>query len=345
MTDTTLVARVLAAMHLGTIAHIQFVTPVVLWLLLALPAWWIIRATRHRPAITFSRLDIITRGPRASQFYARLLFVFRNLALISLIVAAARPRISTALRNDTREGINIMLVVDLSSSMLAEDFKPHNRLDVAKESLRRFILGRTSDRIGVVAFASEAVTQVPLTTDYPTLLAAVDRLDVGQLDDGTAIGEAIATATNRLRNTPGKSKVMIVMTDGVNNRGTIDPLTAAAVAQTHGIRIHTIGVGTHGVAPFPVDSGPGGIKFAMQPVRIDDTLLTRVALSTGGQYFRAQDGTTLRHIYEQINRMERSPISSTTHVHYTELFRWPLGLALVLLLLEMGVGAVKGSLP
>jgi len=342
MIGATVLTRVLAAMHLP---RLEFVTPWVLWLLLAIPLWWLLRVVRRRPVIAFSRTDLVARGPKARGVYPRLLFVLRTLALLAFIIAAARPRVPTALKTETREGINIALVVDLSSSMLAQDFQPHNRLDVAKDNLRRFILGRMSDRIGLVVFASEAVTQVPLTTDYPTLLQAVDHLTVGQLDDGTAIGDAIATATNRLRNAPGKSRVMILLTDGVNNRGAIDPLTAAAVARTRGIKIHTIGVGSKGMAPVPVDSGPQGIKVEMQPVEIDEPMMMRIAAQSGGEYFHARDGAALRRIYEQIDRMERTPVTTTSTVRYVELYRWPLAAALILLMLELAVGSVKGPLP
>jgi Ca-activated chloride channel family protein len=239
-----------------------------------------------------------------------------------------------------------MLAVDLSSSMLSQDFQTRNRIEVAKSSVRQFILARPSDRIGLVAFASEAVTQVPLTTDYPVLLEAVDNLQIGQLNDGTAIGDGIATAANRLRNAPGKSRVMILLTDGVNNRGTIDPLTAARAAGTYGIKVYTIGVGTKGMAQVPVGMDPEGtLRFAWQPVQIDEALLTQVSQITRGRYFRATDAAALDRVYQQINMLERSTIHATTYVRYTELFRWPLGAALLLLLLELTLSAVRAPLP
>ncbi|HEY6218734.1 MAG TPA: VWA domain-containing protein, partial [Gemmatimonadaceae bacterium] len=208
-----------------------------------------------------------------------------------------------------------------------------------------FIAGRHSDRIGIVAFAAEALTQVPLTTDYPVVAAAVDNLSVGQLEDGTAIGTAIATAANRLRDAPGNSRVMIVLTDGENNRGAIDPRTAAKAAAAFHIRIYTIGVGTEGMAPVPVGQGVFGLRYENRPVRIDEPLLTDVAAATGGRYFRARDAAALQRIYEQINLLEREPVQTKSYVRYTELFRWPLTLAILALAAELLLAAWRGPLP
>lgn len=324
---------------------IQFVKPWALLLLLSLPAWWVARAHRRPPAITFSRASTLARGPHVGSSIERMLFVLRNLVLAALVVTVARPRSVGHAENVTSEGINIVLVIDLSSSMLAEDFQPSNRIAVAKATVKRFIAGRTSDRIGLVAFAAEALTQVPLTTDYPVLMQAVDNLQAGQLEDGTAIGTAIATAANRLRNAPGKSRVMILLTDGVNNRGDIDPLTAARAAAAFGVKIYSIGVGTQGMAPVPVGRGVYGLRYENQPVEIDEALLTNISRMTGGRYFRAVDATALQNIYSQINALERTPVQSTTYVRYSELFRWPLGLALVAIMLELSVAAVRAPLP
>lgn len=324
---------------------VQFVTPWMLALLALLPVWWFVRSRRQPPAITFSRTSTLARGPRVGSRVDRLLFLLRNLVLIGLIVALARPRGVGHAENVTSEGINIVLVIDLSSSMLAEDFQPSNRIAVAKATVKRFIAGRKSDRIGLVAFAGEALTQVPLTTDYPVVMQAVDNLQAGQLEDGTAIGTAIATAANRLRNAPGKSRVMILLTDGVNNRGDIDPLTAARAATAFGIRIYSIGVGTEGMAPVPVSRGVYGLRYENQPVEIDEKLLTSISRMSGGRYFRAVDATALQNIYSQINTLERTPVQSTTYVRYSELFRWPLGLAIIALFTELGVAAVKAPLP
>src|SRR5205823_10915019 len=186
----------------------------------------------------------------------------------------------------------------------SEDFQPNNRIEVARQKVKQFVAMRTSDRIGVVAFSGEALTQVPLTTDYPVVMAAVDNLQPGQLEDGTAIGTAIATAANRLRDAPGRSRVIVLLTDGENNRGAIDPRTAAKAAAVFGIKIYTIGVGSEGMAPVPVGRGLFGLRYENRPVRIDEPLLTDVATSTGGRYFRARDAAALQRIYEQIDQLE-----------------------------------------
>jgi Ca-activated chloride channel family protein len=327
------------------LSGLHFATPQALWLLLIFPLWWILRARFRPPAITFSRASVLARGPRGGGWVPRFVFILRNLMLLGLIITLARPRTSGRAENVTNSGINIVLAVDLSSSMLAEDFQPQNRLEVAKTTMKRFVLGRTSDRIGVVAFAGEALTQVPLTTDYPVVLQAIDNLQAGQLEDGTAIGTGIATAANRLRTAQGNSRVLILLTDGVNNRGNIDPRTAAQAAGAFGIKIYTIGVGTEGVAPVPVGRGVYGLRFENQPVKIDEALLSEVSQMTGGRYFRARDAAALQRIYEQIDAMERAPIQSTTYVRYMELFRWPLGFAIVCLLLELALLAVRSPLP
>lgn len=328
-----------------TFARMELVAPLALLFLILLPALWLYRARRKPPAITFSRTATLARGPHTGAGIARLLFVLRNVVLLGLVVALARPRSRGHAENVTSQGINIVLLIDLSSSMLAEDFQPQNRVEVAKATVKRFIAGRTSDRIGVVAFAAEALTQVPLTTDYQVVMQAVDNLQPGQLEDGTAIGNAIATAANRLRNAPGKSRVMILLTDGVNNRGDIDPLTAAKAAAAYGIKIYTIGVGTEGMAPVPVGRGLYGLRYENEPVEIDEALLTKISRMTGGRYFRAHDAAALQNIYDEIDSLERTPVQSTTYVRYSELFRWPLAFAIAALLMELGVAAVRAPVP
>jgi Ca-activated chloride channel family protein len=238
-----------------------------------------------------------------------------------------------------------VIVVDLSSSMLAQDFQPENRIEVAKDKIKKFIQLRKSDRIGIVSFAAEALTQVPLTTDYPVVLAAVDNLAPGQLEDGTAIGTAIATAANRLRNATGRSRVMILLTDGVNNRGAIDPLTAGKAAAAFGIKIYTIGVGTRGMAPVPVARGLFGLRYESQRVEIDDSLLTRIANESGGRYYRATNAAALESITTEIDQLEREPVQTRTYIRFTELYRWPLAFALVCLVVELLLAAWKGPLP
>src|SRR5687767_9347020 len=327
------------------IPHLEFGSPWVLLLLLFLPAWWVWRRRRRPPAIVFSRVGVLAMGPRAGRALARALHIARNLVLIGLIIALARPRSAGRAEQSTTEGINIVIAFDISSSMLAEDFQPQNRLEVARDRVKQFIAQRSSDRIGIVAFSGEALTQVPLTTDYPVVQAALDNLQPGQLEDGTAIGTAIATAANRLRDAPGRSKVMILLTDGVNNRGSIDPRTAAKAASAFGIRIYGIGVGTEGMAPVPVGRGLFGLRYEMQKVEIDDALLTDVSNATGGRYFRARDPAALQRITEQIDALERAPVRSRTYVRYAELFRWPLSVMLIALAAELLLVAWKGRLP
>jgi Ca-activated chloride channel family protein len=325
---------------------IELYTPEALWLLLLLPVWWIWRRRRRKDAIVFSRTSVLAAGPSTGGWIPKAIFLLRNLALASLIVALARPRSGAHVETQTSEGINIVLAIDLSSSMLALDFRPANRIEVAKQKVKQFISRRTADRIGVVAFAGEALTQVPLTTDYPVVMQAVSNLQAGQLEDGTAIGTAIATAANRLRDAPGKSRVMIILTDGVNNRGTVDPLTAAKAAAAYGIKIYGIGVGSVGMAPVPVGrNAAGGLNYQYQPVQIDESLLSNIARMTGGRYFRARDAAALQNIYAYIDQMERAPVHSSTVVRYRELFRWPLLLGILALFGELALIAWKAPIP
>ena len=320
--------------------------PEALLLLLVVPLWlwWRKRHSESR-SITFSRTSLVASGPRPAIAALRWIPWLRMLAVAALILAVAQPRSGARVENVSSNGIDIVLTIDISSSMLAEDFKPQNRMEVAKEKVKRFVLGRKTDRVGVVAFAGEALTQVPLTTDYPVVLAAIDNLQEGQLQDGTAIGTAIATAANRLRNSPGRSRVMVLLTDGENNQGNIDPLTAAQAAGAFGIRIYTIGVGAEGMAAVPVGRGVFGLRYENRPVRIDEDLLTEIARATGGRYFRAKDAAALQSIYDQIDRLERSVVEARAYIRYTERFRWPLGLAMLALLAELWLRARRDLLP
>ncbi|HVE80468.1 MAG TPA: VWA domain-containing protein [Gemmatimonadaceae bacterium] len=327
------------------LAGLEFGQPWVLLLLVLLPIWWWWRRRRQAPAIVFSRVAVLAAGPKSGRRVTRALFLLRNLLLAGLIVALARPRSGASAEDSSSEGINIMIAFDISSSMLAQDFQPQNRLEVAKDEVKRFIALRRADRIGLVAFSGEALTQVPLTTDYPVLRAAVDGLQSGQLEDGTAIGTAIATTANRLRSAPGRSRVMVLLTDGENNRGSIDPRTAAQAAAQFGVRIYSIGVGTEGMAPVPVGRGLFGLRYEQRPVRIDEALLTEVSRATGGRYFRARDPASLQRITEQIDRLERAPVRTRVYTRYTERFRWPLALALFALAAEILLLAWRGPLP
>jgi Ca-activated chloride channel family protein len=234
----------------------------------------------------------------------------RALALAGWIVAAAGPQFPGGPTTVRRDGIGIVIAVDVSSSMLAEDFAPSNRLEVAKRQAIAFIRGRDADRIGLVAFAGEALTQIPVTLDYAVLEQAVSELRVGALEDGTAIGSGLATAVNRLRRVPARSKVVLLLTDGVNNRGAIDPRTAADAAAAFGVKVYTVGVGTQGEARIPTGRGLSGFRYEMLPVEIDEPLLRDIAAKTGGRYFRATDSQSLSRIFQQIDQMERTRAES-----------------------------------
>lgn len=328
-----------------SLPSIDFHSPLLLLLLLVLPLWWWRRRRDDAGAIVFSRVPLLARLPRAGRRVTVALVVLRSLALAGLVVALARPRVAGRTAQSNSEGINIVIAFDISTSMLAEDFQPQNRLEVAREKVKQFITLRNSDRIGVVAFSGEALTQVPLTTDYPVVLAAVDNLQPGQLDDGTAIGTAIATAANRLRGAPGRSRVIVLLTDGVNNRGAIDPRTAAQAAAEFGVKIYAIGVGTEGMAPVPTGRGVFGLRYENRPVEIDEALLTEVAQRTGGRYFRARDAQALERITGEIDRLERTPVRVRVYTRYSELYRWPLVVALAALVAELALAAWRGPVP
>jgi Ca-activated chloride channel homolog len=307
--------------------------------LLALP--WLLRWWRRRyppAAIPFTRTALLVDAARRDRWGRWLMTALAAVAFVGLVAALARPQTGVRADRVRREGIDIVVAFDLSSSMLAEDFQPQNRLEVAKEQLRAFILARPDDRIGLVAFAGEALTQVPLTLDHAVLLAAVDQLQAGLLVDGTAIGTAIATATNRLQRATGRSRVLVLLTDGENNRGAVDPRTAAAAAAATGVRIYTIGVGRDGTAPVPVARGVFGLRYENRPVRIDEPLLQDVAAATGGRYYRARDADALARIYAQIDALERSPLVGRRYDPVGERYRWPLGTAAVALL---ALGALR----
>ena len=316
----------------------HFASPYYLWLLSALVpmiAYYVWRTLQGGASIQISSVEGVVRAPKTVRYWLRHLpFAQRLAALALLIVALARPQdVEQNVRTNT-EGIDIMLAIDVSGSMLARDFRP-DRITAAKEVAGSFIADRYGDRIGLVAFAGEAFTQSPLTTDQGTLQTLLARIRSGLIEDGTAIGNGLATAINRLRESDAKSKVIILLTDGVNNQGQIAPMTAAEIAKAQGIRVYTIGVGTEGMAPYPavdIYGTPTG-GTVMAKVEIDEKTLRSIAEQTGGQYFRATDKAKLKAIYDQINQLEKSKVEVTEHVTYHEQFLlWALaGLGLLVL--------------
>lgn len=317
---------------------IDLVRPWLLPLLLVLPWWWW-RRRRVPPATAIvsdtAPFVAATRG----RWKLWLPPILRSLVITSLVIAAAGPFRRGDRTIVSADGIAIVIAMDVSSSMLAEDFTPANRMEVAKQQALAFVRGRTADRIGLVTFAGEALTQVPVTLDYPALERAIEAVRIGDLEDGTAIGAGLATAVARLRKMPGKEKVILLLTDGENNRGLIDPRTAAQTAQVFGIKVYTIGVGTDGQARVPTGQGLNGFRYEMLPVRIDEVLLKEIANHTGGRYFRAKDTEALTRIFQQIDRLERTPVDVVRYTRHEERTRPFLAAALVLLAGELLLSA------
>ena len=308
----------------------HFASPYYLWLLtLLVPmiGYYVWRTLQGGASIQISSVAGVVRAPRTVRYY------LRHLPFALLVVALARPQdVEQNVRTNT-EGIDIMLAIDVSGSMLARDFKP-DRITAAKEVAGSFIADRYGDRIGLVAFAGEAFTQSPLTTDQSTLQTLLARIRSGLIEDGTAIGNGLTTAINRLRESDAKSKVIILLTDGVNNQGQIAPMTAAEIAKAQGIRVYTIGVGTEGMAPYPAIDMFGNLTFVNQKVEIDEKVLKAISDMTGGRYFRATDKEKLKAVYDEINQLEKSKIEVMKHISYHELFlTWALA-ALGLLFAE-----------
>ncbi|MFO7940270.1 MAG: VWA domain-containing protein [Bacteroidales bacterium] len=294
--------------------------------------WW-------RQRRLYATLQISTIQPFRNlslsykQVLRHVLFALRMVAVSLFIIALARPQSSDAWEDSSTEGIDIVMALDLSSSMLARDFEP-NRLDASKNLAMEFITGRPNDRIGLVVFAGESFTQCPLTTDHAVVLNLFKDLKSGLVEDGTAIGMGLATSVSRLKDSKATSKVIILLTDGVNNAGEISPMTAAEIAQTFNIRIYTIGVGSMGTAPYPVQT-PFGLRYQNMKVEIDEDVLQQVAESTGGSYFRATDNNKLREIYTRIDEMEKSKMEVKKYRKKNEEFIPFLLLALGILLIEV----------
>jgi Ca-activated chloride channel family protein len=319
--------------------NVTFANPLFLWGLLLVPllVYWYVR--RHRIASTEIRYSTLRAfasvKPTLKERLRHLPLALRTIAVVLVIVALARPQTMSQGENITTEGIDIVLLLDISTSMLAEDFQP-NRVEAAKEVAQKFVDARKNDRIGLVIFAGQSFTQCPMTLDYRVLKNLLRVVKPRMIEDGTAMGMAIAQGVNRLRESKAKSKVMILLTDGVNNRGEIDPLTAAQIAQTFGIRIYTVGVGTEGVAPVPFVTD-FGIRYQNMEVDIDEKTLQKIAEITDGKYFRAKDNRALRTIYEQIDKLEKTRIDVKAYRSYSELFSdWAVA-GLLVLVFEVGL--------
>ncbi len=314
--------------------HLKLANPEALYLLLLLPAaiaWYWFRGADTRARLQVSGIEAFKAGRKTLRIRLRhSQFILKILAFSLLVIALARPQSSSSKQNVSVEGIDIVLAMDISGSMLAEDFKP-NRLAVAKDVAAEFIRGRISDRIGLVVFSGESFTQCPLTTDHGILLNLLDEIKSGMIEDGTAIGDGLATAVSRLKESEAVSKVIILLTDGENNRGFIDPVSAAEIARVFGLRVYTIGVGTIGMAPYPVQT-PFGMQYQQMEVRIDEPLMQQIAEMTNGKYFRATNAGKLRDIYREIDQLEKSKVDVTEFRKKKEEFL-PFVLAALLLLL------------
>ena len=315
-----------------------FEYPKLLWLmvvpaLMALHYIWI-ELSGRRPHMRVSTSVPWMQGRRSLMSLLRHVpFLLRVFALVMIVIAIARPRSSQEMERVDTEGIDIILAMDVSTSMLARDFTP-DRINASKDIAIEFIAQRPSDRMGIVVFAGESFTQCPLTTDRATLINLMKEVQTDLIEDGTAIGNGLATAVARMKDSDAKSRVVILLTDGVNNRGEISPQMAAEIAKTYGVRVYTIGVGANGMAPYPVMT-PWGVEVQNVKVEIDENLLSEIADATGGRYFRATDNTKLAEIYSEINKMEKARTTVDSFPIYKELFGMYALLALLALLLEL----------
>ncbi|PWK75973.1 Ca-activated chloride channel family protein [Mucilaginibacter oryzae] len=315
---------------------IEFAHPGFFWLFLSIPliaGWYIWKQKQLNASMTMPTIRgfaMITKS--ALPRFRHLGIILRSLALAALIVALARPQTSLSWQDTTTEGIDIVIASDISGSMLAEDFKP-NRLEAGKNIAIDFIKNRPNDRIGLVIFSGESFTQCPLTIDHSVLVNLYADIKNGMIEDGTAIGMGLATAVNRLKDSQAKSKVVILLTDGSNNSGSIPPITAAEIAKQFNVRVYTVGIGTNGYAPYPVQT-PMGVQYQRMKVDIDEGTLSKIATITGGRYFRATNNNALKDIYEQIDRLEKAKIDVTQYRKKTERFLPFAIIALAFLSLE-----------
>lgn len=305
-------------------------------LLLLIPyiIWYILKHRKNEATLQISDARVYAHTPRSYKNYLlHVPFILRVISLILIILVLARPQTTDSWQNSEIEGIDIMMAIDVSTSMLAEDLKP-NRLEAAKEVASQFVAGRPNDNIGITLFAGESFTQCPLTVDHAVLLNLIKEIKCGLIEDGTAVGMGIANAVTRLKDSKAKSKVIILLTDGTNNRGDISPLTAAEIAKSFGIRVYTIGVGTNGMAPYPYPVA-GRVQYVNMQVEIDEKTLTQIAGITEGNYFRATSNTKLKEVYEEIDKLEKTKLSVKEFSKREEEYQWFALAAFVCVLLEV----------
>ncbi|WP_179950020.1 vWA domain-containing protein [Lutibacter citreus] len=320
--------------------NFEFLHPQFLWLLILIPllaVWLFLVRKKDGATLTISSIKGFEAKPSLLAKFKPLLNVLRLLALTLLIVALARPRnVSVSKRTKTNKGIDIVMAIDVSASMLARDLKP-NRLEALKKVATEFVNQRPNDRIGIVVYAGESFTQTPITSDKRIIRNTISKIKWGDLDGGTAIGMGLGSAVNRLKESKAKSKVIILLTDGVNNTGFVDPKTATELAVGLGIKVYTIGLGTNGTASFPYAKDPrtGKLLFRSSPVEIDEELLQYIAKETGGTYFRATDNSKLKSIYEEINKLEKTKIEEFKYYNYQEKYRLLVLLAGLFILIEV----------
>ena len=310
------------------------------------PLIYVYFRSRGTNQVVFPSLEALKKiKPSFAQRYRHILIILRSTAIVLFVIALARPQYGNKQTKVTTEGIDIVLAVDVSGSMLAEDFeiggRRYNRLHVVKQVVKDFIMKRTNDRIGLVVFAGRPYTQCPMTLDYGMLLQLLDKVEIGMVEDGTAIGSALGSSIERLKNTKAKSKVIILLTDGRNNSGEIDPFTAAEIARTFGIKIYVIGAGTKGLAPFPAFDIFGNKVMKQVKVDIDDDALREIARITDGNYYRATDTESLKEIYGQIDKLEKTESDVTQYTEYNELFHYFLLSAFGLLFVELSLAKTK----
>jgi len=318
--------------------NFEFANQGFLWLFVIVPliAFWFFKIRKKDQAtLNISSIKPFKKSVSILPKLKPLLYILRLIALSLLILALARPRnVGVSKKSKTTRGIDIVMAIDVSASMLARDLKP-NRLEALKHVAERFVNERPNDRIGLVVYAGESFTKVPITTDKRIVINAIRNLHWGELEGGTAIGMGLGSAVNRLKDSKAKSKVIILLTDGVNNTGFVDPRTAAELAKNIGIKVYTIGLGTNGMALFPVAKDINGkLKFDYAKVEIDENLLKYIAKQTGGEYFRATSNKSLKAIYDEINKLEKTKIEEFKYYNYTELYRSLVILAIGLLLFE-----------